>query len=52
LFYLAYWPDKRIKNKEANINIALDAAIPVDRNFMQNEAKKKLKCKGLRTEIQ
>jgi hypothetical protein len=50
-FYLAYWPDITIKNKEDKIHIALDVAIPVDRNSTQNEAEKKLKYKGLCTEI-
>lgn len=52
MFYLAYWPDKTIKNKEESIHIALDVAMPADRNFTQNEAEKKQKYIGLCTEIQ
>jgi hypothetical protein len=43
---MAHWPDITIKNKDENIHIALDVAIPVDRNSTQNEAEKKLKYKG------
>jgi len=39
-------------NKKEKTCILIDVAIPVDRNVVQKEAEKKLKYKGLCTEIQ
>ena len=40
------------KNKQEKTRLLIDVAIPADRNYMQNEAEKKLKYKNSCTEIQ
>ena len=48
----ANWPGAIIKNKEReNVNILIDVAVPADRNAMQKEAEKKVKCMTLCVEI-
>jgi hypothetical protein len=44
-------PGAVIKNKRENLNILIDVAIPADRNAMQKEAEKKVKCMTLCVEI-
>ena len=45
-------PDLIIKNKKEKTCTLIDVAIPADRNDVQMEAEKKLKCKSLCIEIQ
>jgi len=45
-------PDIIIKNKKEETCTLIDVAIPADRNFVQKEAKKKLKYKNLCIELQ
>jgi len=45
-------PDIIIKNKKEKTCTLIDVAIPADRNVEQKEVEKKLKYKGLCTEIQ
>jgi len=45
-------PDIIIKNKKEKTCTLIDAAIPTDRNVMQKETEKKLKCKSLGIEVQ
>jgi heat shock protein HslJ len=48
LFYLTYWPDITIKNKGENIHIALDVAIPVDRQkFHAKRSRKETKIQRI-----
>ena len=42
----------RIKNKQEESCILEDVAVPADRNVVQKEGEKKLKCKSLCIEIQ
>jgi hypothetical protein len=44
-------PDIIIKNKDKTC-LLIDVAIPSDKNVIQKEAEKKLKCKNLSIEIQ
>jgi hypothetical protein len=44
-------PDIIIKNKKEKTFTLIDVAIPADRNVVQKEAEKKLKCKSLGIEI-
>jgi len=44
---IANRPDTIIKNKKEKTCTLIDVAIPADRNFVQKEAKKKLKYKSL-----
>ena len=44
-------PDIIIKNKKEKTCTLIDVAIPADRNFVQNEAEKKLKYKSFCIEI-
>jgi hypothetical protein len=45
-------PDIIIKNKKEKTCTLIDMAIPADRNVVQKEAEKKLKCKSLGIEVQ
>ena len=45
-------PDIIIKNKKEKMCTLIDLTIPADRNVVQTEAEKKLKCKSLCVEIQ
>ena len=45
-------PDIIIKNKKEKTCTLIDVAIPADRNVVQKEAEKKLKCKSSGIEIQ
>jgi hypothetical protein len=49
---LANRPDIIIKNKKGKTCLLIDVAIPSDKNVIQKEAKKKLKYKNLRIDIQ
>jgi 23S rRNA pseudoU1915 N3-methylase RlmH len=44
-------PDIIIKNKKEKTCTLIDVAIPADRNVVQREAEKRLKCKSLCIEI-
>ena len=41
-----------IKNKKEEKCILIDVAVPAERNIVQKEAEKKIKCKSLCIEIQ
>ena len=45
-------PDIIIRNNKEETCTLIDVAIPADRNVVQKEAKKKLKCKSLCIELQ
>jgi DNA-binding protein len=47
LFYLAYWQDITIKNKEESIHIALDVAIPVRQKFQAKLSRKGTKIQRI-----
>jgi hypothetical protein len=49
---LANRPDIIIKNKKDKSYLLIDVAIPSDKNVIQKESEKKLKCKYLSIEIQ
>jgi hypothetical protein len=49
---LANRPDIIVKNKKDKTYLLIDVAIPSDKNVIQKEAEKKLKCKNLSIEIQ
>jgi fructose-1,6-bisphosphatase/sedoheptulose 1,7-bisphosphatase-like protein len=49
---LANRPDIIIKNKKDKTCLLIDVTIPSDKNVLQKEAEKKLKCKNLSIEIQ
>jgi len=45
-------PDIKFKNKKEKTCTLIDVAIPADRNIVQKETEKKLKCKSLCIEMQ
>jgi hypothetical protein len=49
---LAKRSDMIIKYKEERICLLIDVVLPSDRNIIEKEAEKKLKCKNLSSEIQ
>jgi hypothetical protein len=48
--FLANRPDIMAKNRKDRICLLIDVAIPSDKNVIQKESEKKLKCKNLSVE--